>query len=141
MLVLDTDIISLLQRGPIPVLAPLRERIRASGQPVWVTIVSLQEQLRGRLAQCSQAQTPEQYIIAARKLHETWADYRSRLILDFDERAAVEFRRLKAAKVRIGTMDLRIAAIALARQATLITRNLSDFRKVPGLPAQDWSAA
>lgn len=141
MLVLDTDIISLLQRGPIPALTPLRERIRASGQPVWVTIVSLQEQLRGRLAQCSQARTPEQYIVAARELHETWADYRSRLILDFDERAAAEFRRLKAAKVRIGTMDLRIAAIALAHRATLITRNLSDFRKVPGLPAQDWSAA
>ena len=42
-------------------------------------------------------------------------------------------------KVRIGTMDLKIAAIALVHEAVLITRNVSDFVKVPGLRAQDWT--
>jgi len=51
-----------------------------------------------------------------------------------------EFRKLQASRVRIGTMDLRIAAIAIANDATLLTRNLSDFGKVPGLRAEDWSA-
>ena len=62
-------------------------------------------------------------------------------LLDFDDRAVAEFRRLKKARIRISTMDLRIAAIVLANDATLITRNLSDFRKVPGLRAEDWTAA
>jgi len=36
-------------------------------------------------------------------------------------------------------MDLKIAAIVLARNATLLTRNLADFRKVPGLKVENWT--
>ena len=39
----------------------------------------------------------------------------------------------------IGTIDLKIAAIVLANDATLLRRNLSDFRKVPGLKVEDWT--
>ena len=41
--------------------------------------------------------------------------------------------------IRIGTMDLKIAAIVLAHDATLLTKNLSDFRKVPGSKVADWT--
>jgi predicted nucleic acid-binding protein len=51
-----------------------------------------------------------------------------------------EFQRLCVRRVRIGTMDLKIAAIALANDATLLSRNLPDFAKVPGLRVEDWSA-
>jgi tRNA(fMet)-specific endonuclease VapC len=36
-------------------------------------------------------------------------------------------------------MDLRIAAIALTRQFTVLSRNLVDFQKVPGLLVEDWT--
>jgi tRNA(fMet)-specific endonuclease VapC len=69
-----------------------------------------------------------------------WTWFRTGIpLLPFDNRAAAEFDRLRQSRIRIGTMDLKIAAIALANDATLLTRNLSDFRKVPGLRAEDWS--
>jgi predicted nucleic acid-binding protein len=36
-------------------------------------------------------------------------------------------------------MDLRIAAIILTHDATLLTKSLSDFRQVPGLKTADWT--
>ena len=53
--------------------------------------------------------------------------------------AGVEYQRLRRLRVRIGTMDLKIAAIVLTHDATLLTKNLSDFRKVPGLKVADWT--
>lgn len=48
------------------------------------------------------------------------------------------FRELGALRTRVGSMDLRIACIALAHDATLLTRNLADFEKVPGLRVENW---
>ena len=66
-------------------------------------------------------------------------DFATRPILDFDQDAAAEFERLIRLKVRIGTMDLRIAAITIAQDAVLLSKNLTDFRKVPGLRVEDWA--
>jgi tRNA(fMet)-specific endonuclease VapC len=141
MLVLDTDALSLIQFGREPAAERLRARIQASDDEDCVTIVTFEEQMRGWLNYIAKANSPVQQVAAYARLSSMLDDYRGRRVLDFDDQAAVIFQRLRASKVRIGTGDLRIAAIALARQATLITRNLSDFRKVPGLPAQDWSVA
>ena len=50
-----------------------------------------------------------------------------------------QFQTLWVQRIRIGTMDLKIAATALAYDATLLTRNAKDFSKVPGLLMEDWS--
>ena len=60
-------------------------------------------------------------------------------VLAFDDAAADVFADLRKRRVRIGTMDLRIAAIALTRDMTVLSRNLADFNKVPGLKIQDWT--
>ena len=61
-------------------------------------------------------------------------------VLDFDDEAAAEYRKLRGMKVRIGTMDLKIAAITLAHGALLLSRNLRDFKRVPGLDVEDWTS-
>jgi len=137
--VFDTDILSIHQRGEGPAYTRLCERIAASGEEVFVTIVSFEEQVRGWLEACKKATTPELYTRATNRLNEIRLDFADRAVLLFGDVAATEFARLKQLKVRIGTMDLRIAAITLAHSATLITRNRRDFEKVPGLNFADWT--
>lgn len=61
------------------------------------------------------------------------------LILPFDAGAIALFDKLRSQRVRVSTMDLRIAAIAISRNLVLLTRNFSDFNKVPGLVMEDWT--
>ena len=140
MVVLDTDVLTLLQRQHGAEYARLAARIAACDDEIYVTIVSFEEQMRGWLAFAANARTPEQYASATRRLNEMRLDFEDRAVLLFDDRAVVEFKRLKAAKIKIGTMDLRIASIALANSAALVSRNLSDYQKVPGLQVEDWTA-
>src|SRR5580704_157122 len=62
--------------------------------------------------------------------------------LPFDDRAAEEYGRIRAhlaaAGTPIGPNDLMIAAIALAKQMTLVTQNTTEFSRVPGLALEDW---
>jgi tRNA(fMet)-specific endonuclease VapC len=59
--------------------------------------------------------------------------------LPFDDKALTFFRNLRAQRVRIATMDLRIAAIALSHGLVLLTRNVGDFGKVPNLLTENWT--
>jgi predicted nucleic acid-binding protein len=59
-------------------------------------------------------------------------------LLPFDREAAMIFHELVRTHPRIGTMDLKIAAICLEHDATLLTRNLLDFEKIPGLRVENW---
>ena len=60
------------------------------------------------------------------------------IILPWDMAAVTRLRQLSTNRLRIGTMDLRIAAITMANQATLLSRNLRDFTRVPDLTVEDW---
>ncbi len=103
------------------------------------TIISYEEQCRGWLEKIKQKKSALEQVATYRRLHKQLQHYCANKILDFDEHAAIEFQRLRTAKVRIKTTDLKIASIALSLNATLLTRNLRDFIKVPGLQFQDWT--
>lgn len=80
-----------------------------------------------------------QQIDAYGKLFDHAIRFQKYRLLPSDTAAAVEFERLKSLKLRVGTQALRIAAIAIARHAILLTRNLRDFHRIPGLQMEDWS--
>lgn len=111
---------------------------------VWIerftTIITYEEQMRGWLAWIAQAKSLIAQIERYSMLKRMVSSYAKISLLDFDRSAADEFERLKNQRIRIGTMDLKIAAIALANNATLLSRNLKDFGKVPGLKVEDWAA-
>lgn len=60
------------------------------------------------------------------------------MILPFDAQAASVFRALRKNLPQAGTQDIKIAAIALAHDATVLTRNVVDFTKVPDLRVENW---
>jgi tRNA(fMet)-specific endonuclease VapC len=92
------------------------------------------------MAWIAQARSLPEQVERYGRLNQTLHRYCAGTVLDFDERAAEEFQRLRKTRIRIGTMDLKIAAIALSHNATLLSRNLKDFSKVPGLKVEDWAA-
>ena len=139
MIILDTDVLSFIQRAAGPEYDQLIERLDAAEDEVAVAIVSFEEQMRGWLAYIARAQSSNQQIQGYARLHGLLEDFTTRPVLDFDQRAATEYERFIGLKLRVGTMDLRIAAIALAHDALLLSRNLTDFRKVPGLRVDDWT--
>jgi tRNA(fMet)-specific endonuclease VapC len=109
-------------------------------EEVATTIVSYEEQTRGWLAFLAKARTLDAQIAAYEKLHSHLRTYCRIAVLDFDKTAAREYQLLRNARIRIGTLDMRIAAIALSHGATVLTRNAVDFSLVPGLVVEDWTA-
>ena len=65
--------------------------------------------------------------------------FKTSTIIEFDQNAAEIYKNLKANKIRIGTMNLKIASIAISRKAILVSRNLKDFEQVPNLVVKDWT--
>jgi tRNA(fMet)-specific endonuclease VapC len=140
MVVLDTDVLSIAQLATGEAFARMHTRLQAlPAQQVRVTVISFEEQMRGWLTFVARAKTLEQQVQAYARLYTLLEDFRNRAVLRFDAAASAKYEQLVKAKIRIGTMDLKIAAIALAQDALLLSRNLKDFRKVPGLQVEDWT--
>ncbi len=139
MLVLDSDHMSLLEWGTEEA-GTLRERLAdVPSDEVATTIITYEEQMRGWMAYVARARSMEQQLEAYRRLRRHLENYRQIQILDFDEAAIEEFERLKRGRIRVGTMDLKIAAIALSLDATLLSRNTTDFKQIPRLKVEDWT--
>lgn len=134
--ILDTDHISFLEHNHPLVTARF---LAVPSQERSVTIITIEEQLRGRLAIIQRASIQAEIIRGYEKLSERVQFYNTIQVLPFDTTAAVVFEALRSQRIRVGTQDLRIAAIALSLGVTLVTRNTRDFSLVPGLRIADWS--
>ena|SRR5438874_715418 len=141
MVVLDTDHVSFLERQDSTQAARLLRRLSSlSRTEVATTIITYEEQTRGWLAYAAKSRTIAQQIEAYRQLHKHLNTYRDIVILDFNEPAAVEYQRLRKSAPRVGSYDLKIAAIVRSKDALLLTRNLRDFRQISDLQIEDWTA-
>lgn len=138
--VLDTDHLSLLDRNHPLVVSRVFAVEERSSDELFTTVVSLEEQMRGRLAQVRKlAIDAQKLVLAYKRLATTFELFDGLDILDYDAEADNRFREFRRAGVRIGTQDLRIASITLSNSGTLVTRNRRDFEQVKGLLLQDWS--
>jgi tRNA(fMet)-specific endonuclease VapC len=138
MIILDTDHLSVLEFPESPQSARLTGAMEQRGEEFFTTAISLEEQMRGWLAAIHRARTVHNQVFYYAKLVGLVDFYSRWEILPFEESAAVRFESLRKQRVRVGTMDLKIAAIALQANALLLTANLRDFDQVPGLRVENW---
>ena len=101
--------------------------------------MSFHEQVLGCHTYIGRATTAKEIVRGYGMLLRLLSDYAAVAVLPFDTPAAAILDGLLAQRIRIGTMDLRIASIALANRLILVTRNQNDFRRVPGLTIEDWT--
>jgi tRNA(fMet)-specific endonuclease VapC len=134
--VLDTDILTLFEREHATVVARIADHSHAE---IAISVVTVEEQLSGWYAQLRQAKGPERLAWAYRRLAATIRFLRHVKILDFGEAAIQRYDELKRRRLKVRKMDLQIAATALQHGATVVTRNVRDFKCVPGLTVEDWA--
>jgi tRNA(fMet)-specific endonuclease VapC len=103
------------------------------------TAINVEEQVRGRLAQISEAKDGDALANAYRWLSETVKLLSEFEVLQFTVEAQFIYRELKSQRIRVGTQDLRIASIVLANKGILLSRNARDFDRVPNLIVENWT--
>jgi len=139
MYIFDTDHLSILQRQGNS-SQPLLHSLQLNTQPIAATVISYEEQTRGWMKYFAQAKNLEQQVIAYQRLQQHAINYCSITLLPFDLRSSEHYQQLRKQYPRLDTMDLKIAAIVLVHDATLLTRNQKDFSQIQGLKIEDWSA-
>jgi len=134
---LDADTLTHLHAGRPQVSKHLRETTDAD---VGTTIITRAELLRGRIEFLLKASTGAELLRAQQLLLRTEELLAQIRIVPLDESAAVQFDRLRTTRVlrKLGRADLLVASIALARRATLVTRNTRHFKQIPGLVVVNW---
>jgi tRNA(fMet)-specific endonuclease VapC len=137
---LDTDHTSILRWESGTDLAVLTAHLNLhEAEGITVSVVSLHEQALGANGRISQAKSLDEVVRGYALMKGVIELYRRFPLLPFDSAAAALYSDLRARKVQVKTMDLRIASIALAHNLVLVTRNVSDFGKVPNLRTEDWT--
>ncbi len=138
--ILDTDHLTVIQRRSEPAYSRLRARLsKLPPNTVQTTIVSFEEQMRGWLAVISRARNQSKEVAAYQRLQALLRFFSEIPVIDYTDVVAARFEDLRGLRLRVGSMDLKIAATALSQDGLLLSANLTDFQKVPNLRVEDWT--
>jgi tRNA(fMet)-specific endonuclease VapC len=139
MFVLDTDHVSLwLRDHPL-----VKANVSVFEHDVCLTVITVQELFNGWVGRLNNTTDAALMLDRYESLWQTVDFIRQFPVLKFDTNADAAYARVLRENVALRKkrlrQDLRIAAIALSQNATIVTRNKRDFEQVPGLKIIDWS--
>jgi tRNA(fMet)-specific endonuclease VapC len=134
--ILDTDILTLFQFGHPKVVQNAQAYSPAQ---LAVSVITIDEVLTGWYTKVRHAKTPPQIARAFGQLTTAVSFLSGVQIQTFTEAAVLRYQGLRSTFRRLNKNDLRIAAIVLECNDTLVTRNTSDFQQIPGLTIVDWT--
>lgn len=141
MIIFDTDIVTLIETPGTVEYRRIESRIAQlpTEERVFTSVITYDEQTRGWLAYAAKARTPEEEVKAYERLQRHLENYRHLELVPFALPAVIRFRSLRRQYPRLGRNDLRIAAICLAQDSLLVSRNLRDFAQIEGMRIEDWT--
>ena len=119
MLVLDTDHLTEYQKGTSPEARRLKERLDRAAEPYATTIITVEEIMRGWMAAVRRIHDPRRQITSYKKLQQLFRFFATWNVLEWNDAAANEFDALRRSKSKVGTMDRKIASIALLIGSTV----------------------
>ena len=136
---LDTDHLVVLHRRSQPAFDRLMARLQqCDPAEIFVSVISFHEQMQGWLAFLNRARSADKIVVAYTELDEVRRSFFEMNVLPYSGAAQQQFDELRKQRIRIGTLDLRIASIGLVEGASVVTANAVDFGQVPGLATEDW---
>jgi tRNA(fMet)-specific endonuclease VapC len=140
MILVDTDHATFLKYPESERGRRLIDRLTAvpPSEVIGVAIIIVEERMRGWLAVIAKERTALRQVAGYRELARLFEFYQEFEIVPFEESAARQFDDLRTQRLRLGTMDLKIAATALVNDALLLSANRRDFDRVPGLRVENW---
>jgi len=138
MFLLDTDVATLVFHKHERVLARMA---KVSSEQIALALVTRLEMLHGRIEAVMKAAKGEELLRAVGGLVKSETFLGQFPIISIDQAAAERFDALRAIKKlkKMDRGDLLQAVIALANDATLVTRNTKDYANVPGLRLENWA--
>ncbi len=140
MIILDTDCLSLLERQTGTAYLRLQSKLdEFPSDEITTTIITFEEQMRGWMSYLNRMRSIDEQVFAYETLKQYFDYFKTLTIIEFDKNAVEIYKNLKSSKIRVSTMDLKIASIAISRNAILVSRNLKDFEAVPNLVVNDWT--
>jgi tRNA(fMet)-specific endonuclease VapC len=116
----------------------LIERIESAHADVFTCIVAVEETVQGWLSLLKRKAPGKDQVQIYTRLQRDLTTLIKLVILPFDDEAAEAFQKQRRLRPQMGTMDLKIAAICLAHDALLLTRNLADFKDIVELQVANW---
>lgn len=141
MYLLDTDHVSELQSNTQASHFLIAGLGQIALDDYGTTTITFEEQMRGRLAQVAATErASSQSVTSYALLNGTLRFYHNIAVWQYTDVAARQVAAWRQMGVRTGTQDLKIAGIAFTSGATLLTRNVRDFAKIPDLLLDDWTA-
>lgn len=131
MYLFDTDTVSnVMRKTPSPSL--LQKLAQIASEDQFVSTITVGEIVYGAYRKAN----PQHYL---NLLQQLWPNV---TILSFDEDSAYVYGEIRAQMEQVGHVigepDLRIAAIALNHDFTIVTHNVAHFSQVPGIKVEDW---
>jgi tRNA(fMet)-specific endonuclease VapC len=133
---LDTDQLTLYQMGHPQLLTNVARHL---ADQMAISVITVEEQLTGWQRALHQAKDDARREQVYGRMALTVESLAGWNVLPFPLSAMSRHATLVRLRLNVGSNDLKIAATALESNATVVTRNLRDFGRVPGLVCEDWT--